>query len=94
MPVVNESNRMIGNISVSDLRELHHSEFMKLQMPVGDFIRNMFQKAKGICRVDDTVDMIISLMLEERVHRLYVYENEWMVGVVTMSDILSLINLK
>ena len=95
MPVCDEAERAIGVVSVTDA--LHaHSDVSLLDEPVLNFLaesRAAAGRAKATdlvvgCSDDDTMWDVLCVMLERRVHHVYVLEDGCPLAVVSFVDIL------
>jgi CBS domain-containing protein len=94
---VMEGDKLIGNLSVSDLK-LAESDEELIQMfflPVRDVLALQKRALNPfpICvQPQTTVEEVIEKFALTRVHRVYVVtEKEQLMGVITMSDLMSLI---
>lgn len=60
-----------------------------LLQPVNQFISNAGQKGPIRCFPDDKLDMAINKLVESKVHRLWVTdENDKPVGVLSLTDVI------
>eukprot|EP00301_Raphidiophrys_heterophryoidea_P022321 c6508_g1_i1.p1 GENE.c6508_g1_i1~~c6508_g1_i1.p1 ORF type:complete len:385 (+),score=95.29 c6508_g1_i1:219-1373(+) len=96
--IVNESKQITGNLSCSDIHYLitHPQLFADVcisHMPVRDYIalvRNQCTLRPPVtCTANETLSYVIGLMIHNRVHRVYVVNNNnFPTGVVTVRDII------
>jgi len=98
VPVLNSASRIVGNISISDLKDIGFSAemFRKLFITCGVFLDNKIEGQhfpKLIWTYSDTrfSDVLFKLRITG-VHRVYVVKSPDMIctGVITMTDILRL----
>jgi len=95
--VVDDGNRVIGNVSTTDLKEIggKAENFRKLYLDCGAFLSQKEQK--GIPQLlyvhrDQTIGDVLDMFSKYNVHRVYVVERDDFrpVGVISDGDILSL----
>jgi len=100
MGVVDSNGKLIGNVSASDLRGLQWFDFASLTLSVQDFLTSA--KARTVAREchsmhmrvvelhpSSTLEELITVFANSRVHRVYICEEKIPVGVVTLTDVLS-----
>jgi CBS domain-containing protein len=92
LAVLDRQQKLIGTISASDLRGITDESLNKLTLPVLDFLQYTERKAPASlirCSPDEKLDMAINKLVEAKVHRLWVTdENEKPVGVLALSDVI------
>jgi len=93
--VMDAEKELIGNISVSDLKEIGYNGSMisSLYQSVEEFVnQKKTKKAKEVLSVNPSTSFeeMIHLMVKEAIHRVYVVEpvSGVAIGVVSLSDIL------
>lgn len=94
--IVDEQNRLVANLSASNLTGLTHDNLELLAMPVFQFLekshRSIGQLHADQLRVmhpSESIAQAVKLMLMDRIHHVWlVNEEEVPVGVVSISDIL------
>lgn len=88
LAVVDEKNKLVGNISATDLRSIGYDGklFLKLFLSVGEFTGN---RPAFFVTADHTVEDVVQLFAEKRVHRLYVCQGDReIIGVISLMDLL------
>eukprot|EP00301_Raphidiophrys_heterophryoidea_P026730 c9294_g1_i1.p1 GENE.c9294_g1_i1~~c9294_g1_i1.p1 ORF type:complete len:378 (+),score=99.58 c9294_g1_i1:55-1134(+) len=99
--VVDEHNKLVGNISASDVHHMITEPFLFLRvsrsfMSVRDFLQwkidnSAAAKLKPLvtCTREDSLKHVMSSMVKSRVHRVYVVNASHEVeGVVTLGDVI------
>jgi len=103
LPVVDENNRLVGNISESDLRVIKSdAQYLKmLFQPVREYLTALHKveqqlprarktRALVTCKMTDTYKTVVEKVTEARVHRCFVVDdNGALTGVVSLHNILS-----
>jgi len=93
--VVNERGCLVGNLSVSDLRGMSISQFSDLALPVKDFLLN--DQSSSIqdmvtTSIEATLENVVELLSEARVHRVYVVDAARIpIVVITLTDVIRLL---
>lgn len=92
LAVLDRQQKLIGTISASDLRGITDENLNRLTLPVLDFLKHTERKAPASiirCSPNEKLDMAINKLVEAKVHRLWVTdENEKPVGVLALSDVI------
>jgi CBS domain-containing protein len=92
LAVLDRQQKLVGNISASDLRGITDESLSKLTQPVLQFLESTERKAPGAlvwCTPDEKLDMAINRLVVTKVHRLWVTdENQKPVGVLALSDVI------
>jgi CBS domain-containing protein len=92
LAVVDDWQRLVGTISASDLTGLNEDNVGLLNQPVKQFLQHADRKAPAKlvkCSPSDKLDMAINKLVENKVHRLWVAdENEKPVGVLALTDVI------
>lgn len=94
--VVDEEGRLIGNISVRDIRVVATDTrlLQRLYLGVREFIYKINSTRVDIinpaiaCSAADTYGLVVKKLAASRVHRIYVVDNHLPVGVISLSDAL------
>jgi len=94
--VVDEAGKLIGNISVRDIRIVTADARLvqRLYLGVREFIYKINSERVDIinpaisCSVRDTYGLVLQKLAASRVHRIYVVENFIPIGVIALSDAL------
>jgi len=82
--------KIVGNISASDLKGLTPNHFHKLDLPVEKMFPNMVMPIT--CKEDDTLHNMLQKIVNNRIHRFYVVDNQNRpLYVVTLSTILRIL---
>jgi len=101
VPVVDTEGQLLATLSSSDLRGLRQNNFQILLLPVLEFLQIVKTQIKQpyvypskpiVSTLNSTFSQTIATILPGQVHRSWVVksmENLGVIGVVTMSDILS-----
>lgn len=79
---VSDKQKIIGVITDRDI-------VIKVLANKDTKIYNYITKDIIICNVDDSIDTILTIMAESKVKRLLVVDDKKMVGIISLSDILS-----
>jgi CBS domain-containing protein len=102
LAVVDEHGKIVGNISASDLKFMEFTkpelffdqlllpikEFFQLKVAVGTLSKNI-SLSPVIVKEEDTLEIVISKCLQERVHRVYVVdEAQKPLRVVSLTDVI------
>jgi CBS domain-containing protein len=90
--VVDVHGRLVSNISASDLRGLTKEKFPKLAMTIKDFLAMDTKKIPPVtCHKEITVAQVVSSLVANRVHRLYVVDETLRPSnVITITTIMRL----
>lgn len=93
LALVDEFGRFSGNFSASDLRSIRPFIFANLSWTIKDFLsRSSKPHDPVICDFESTLEEILKLMITNKVHRVYVLNNNQQpVGVITMQNIIEII---
>jgi CBS-domain-containing membrane protein len=93
--VVNHSGQLIANISSIDLNPIGSNSnlFKLLTLPLTDYISWFIGSTTALtASPNDSLKQIIELMLLKNMHRVYIKENDNLVGVVSPVDIIQLLH--
>jgi len=96
--ITNDEDRIIGNISISDLKDIGSSaaNFKKLYLDCGTFIE---QRETGVnvpkliwANRRSSIKEVLGQFKAHKIHRVYIIEpqSHMPVGVITTTDIISL----
>jgi CBS-domain-containing membrane protein len=94
--VVDEEGKLIGNISVRDIRVIATDArlIQRLYLGVREFIYKINAERIDIinpaiaCSARDTYGLVVQRLAASRVHRIYVVDSHLPVGVISLSDAL------
>jgi 5'-AMP-activated protein kinase regulatory gamma subunit len=92
LAILDKQQKLVGTISASDLRGITDESLNRLTQPVLDFLKGTERKAPSTlvrCSPDEKLDMAINKLVEAKVHRLWVTdENERPIGVLALTDVI------
>lgn len=92
-PIIDETGKLIGNLSPSDLRFMTKSKLKSILLPVMEFLKVMHDgKAPEpiVCKPNDSTKSVLVKALASKIHRVWVVDEENRpLGVVSFSDIIS-----
>jgi CBS domain-containing protein len=94
--VVDEEGKLVGNISVRDIRVVAGDArlIQRLYLGVREFIYKINSERIDIinpaiaCSAKDTYGLVVQKLAASRVHRIYVVENHVPIGLISLSDAL------
>lgn len=92
--VIDQHSRLLGNISVSDLKfviSTEHGKLTLLDMTVGELLDKCtaVRNAPLTCHATDSLETVVKALAKAKVHRVYVVnENTQPQGVITLTDII------
>lgn len=99
MPVLDDENRILGNVSVRSLRDLinNAASYRTLKRPVTEFLTTVVPDTMRdemvpaiACKTSTTMDIVIQRMSISRIHRIYVEDDGGnLLRVVSLSDVLA-----
>ncbi|KAJ1910266.1 hypothetical protein IWQ60_010739 [Tieghemiomyces parasiticus] len=93
--VLDSEGRIVGNLSASDLRGLTEDNLTSLMAPVKVFLAHLHSERGSVvtCKADDTLQILLDQVCSHAIHRSWVVdENCRPVGVITLTDIIALLN--
>ncbi|EGC30846.1 hypothetical protein DICPUDRAFT_157372 [Dictyostelium purpureum] len=87
MPVVDDKNTIVGNISIHDIK--YASENLdRLALPLNMYIK---EKPPVTCEKTTTLAELFNIFLNHRIHRVHLVESGKPIGIITITDIISMI---
>jgi len=94
--VVDSEGRLLGNLSASDIRGIGGSarRFSSLLLPIGEFLQldgPEACRAAITCTLDTTFEQVIALLARNKIHRVWVVDNDRPIGLVSLTDIMLVI---
>lgn len=101
LAIVNEPGKIIGNFSVSDIKLILNQDLETLKLPILDYLEHNWNAKKRLtydqavrCAYPmEPLKLSIETMLKDRIHHVWIVdEKEAPIGVLSMSDVLSLMN--
>jgi 5'-AMP-activated protein kinase regulatory gamma subunit len=89
-----QEDKLVGNISVSDLQYLLQNQEPNLGLTVGEFLELVPRRPLVTCSPIATVEEVIDKFAQEGVHRLYIVEDDMRpLAVITLTDLMNAIYL-
>jgi len=90
IPVVDKNGDIVATLSASDMRGLTPTSFGLLLAPVLDFLSEVAGGARPsiTARPTSALEEVIKKVVFARVHRVWIVDNDKIVGTVTLSDII------
>jgi len=90
--VTNEDGVIVATISSSDVRGLLESDLPHLLRPTLEYLakRGITQRKQIQVNENNTLEEVMAALLEGKVHRVWVCEEQRPVSVITMSDVIRL----
>jgi len=87
MPIVDDKNHIVGNISIHDIKSAA-GNLDKLSLPL-----NLYFKERPIytCEKDSKLSELFNIFYNNNIHRIHMVEKGVPVGIVTITDIVSMI---
>jgi CBS domain-containing protein len=84
-----QNNKLVGNLSASDIRTLTADNVESLLKPIKEF-KDLHLGRVISCNLEDSIQAAVQKMLENNVHRLWIEDknNDGELLLITMSDIL------
>jgi len=97
LAIIDEDGKLVANLSASDLRGLSSQHVDRLALNVLEFLEKPCQE--GATHLKEPISVCpktkfgdcISKMVQEHVHRVWVMEEQKPVGIVSMSDVFTVI---
>jgi CBS domain-containing protein len=93
LAVLNEQDKLIGNISASDLKKVDQDNIVQtMQLPIQQFL-SLYPWSKAITvTLEDTLESVLETLVRNKIHRVYVEHNEKALGVISLCDIIHFIS--
>jgi len=91
LPVVDETGKVVANLSASDVRGLDLQKFSALLYPVTEFIatQERLYREPIVCKLSTPIETIVHLVSSLHIHRVWVVDDaEKPIGVVSLTDII------
>ena len=89
LPVVNADGKVLGIISVQDMRRIVHLTINRPATMPPLQARQIMTKYPMFIAPDEPVSLAIDIFLENKFHALPVVEDDRLVGIITTHDILA-----
>jgi len=86
-----ENNKLIANLSASDLRSINPDHLKKVVAPVKEFLLTLHGSIRPPLTIslESTLDQAMELLVNEEVHRLWIVnDNETPVGCFSLTDVI------
>jgi len=95
LAIVNKLGALVGSISATDLKGLKEFKFMRLLLPVSEFVAEI-RKEQGrhaefavTCNEDSTLKRLVELTVLEQIHRIYLVDkNKIPLAVISLTDLI------
>jgi len=93
IPVVDENNHVVGNISASDVELVIASDFKALDKQVKEILHETHQKRSPILiQPHQTVSDAFKIMTKEKIHRLFVVDKKnCLTGLISPVDLIQVL---
>eukprot|EP01104_Vermistella_antarctica_P007326 TRINITY_DN1812_c2_g1_i1.p1 TRINITY_DN1812_c2_g1~~TRINITY_DN1812_c2_g1_i1.p1 ORF type:complete len:298 (+),score=58.81 TRINITY_DN1812_c2_g1_i1:325-1218(+) len=90
VPIVDDDGRVVGNFSAQDVKSDFSQTVESLELSVSEFLQKTKSNPTRVesCSPDDTLAEVMDMMARVSVHRLWVCEEDRVVGVVSFTDII------
>jgi len=91
VPLTDETGKITGNFSVTDVLNLTSTNFPLLALPTNEFLFRIygFIKPPVVCRKTDTVENVLLKFACFGIHRVYVVDESFCpIAVITLTDIM------
>jgi len=91
IPVVDDNNHVVGNISASDIQLIAVSgDFVKLEVPINTVLPETHQKRSPIViNITSTIANAFRVMSTEKIHRLFVVDSKsCLIGLISPVDLI------
>ncbi|ORX53192.1 hypothetical protein DM01DRAFT_1288175 [Hesseltinella vesiculosa] len=95
IPILDDQDRFIGDLCLEDIPAADLEKVQLLNLPAMEFLQARHKNIKPIHRQpnvaqkDTSVHAIMESMIKNDTHRVWIVENNKVVGVVSMSDIIA-----
>ena len=97
--IVNSENQLIHNLSTTDLKGLCDAHFLRLFLPVPDFLKETYADSQRIltppltCTPESSLRTVLLQLACSCLHRIYVIDGEGKpLGVVTCTDLINILH--
>lgn len=91
VPIINNYERLITTLSSSDARFVTEANIGLITGPALDFLKTCHGiRAPVTAKMTSTIEGVMEQLLESKIHRVWIEEDGKIIGVVSMSNILSL----
>ncbi len=92
--ILDGTGKLVGSISVADLRDLPTDQFGLLLKPVGELLPTVFKNARlDTIDKDAPFEQLLKLLAAQRLHRVYVLDAEGGPrSIITLTDVLRVVS--
>ncbi|KAN0039977.1 hypothetical protein ACTA71_011859 [Dictyostelium dimigraforme] len=87
MPIVDERNQIVGNISIHDLKYAS-TNLDKLALPLKMYVE---ERPPITCDKSTKLSELFNIFLNNQIHRVHLVEGGKPIGIITITDIISMI---
>jgi len=89
LAIIDEQDKLINNISASDLKGVTKDTFWKLDLPIEQVLGDKKKVPPLTCRPTDVLGSVLQRLADCRVHRIYVVDTEHRPqNVITLTTIM------
>mmetsp|Transcript_28303 Transcript_28303/g.39972 ORF Transcript_28303/g.39972 Transcript_28303/m.39972 type:complete len:303 (+) Transcript_28303:19-927(+) len=89
LPVVDSQGKLVGNISLKDIKYVINSSIQELEIPIHDFMNKVQAHELVVCTPETNFIEVIKMMHLQKVHRVHVVNQEHHpIDIITMSNVL------
>jgi len=90
IPVVDDNNEVVGNVSASDIQIIASSgDFSKFEVSVKTILPETHQRRSPITiKSTQTIAEAFKIMSKESIHRLFVVDNTGLIGLISPVDLI------
>ena len=85
MPILNESQSVVGIVSERDLSQLIHSERFNANLTID----KIMSKNLVTCDLNTSVTELMELMTEKKIRHILIMEEKKLLGVVSIGDVVN-----
>ncbi|CAG8530226.1 4992_t:CDS:2 [Acaulospora morrowiae] len=95
IPIINSEEKLIGNLSVSDLRGLSYESIENLALPVLKFLETLSNSETSLNAISvsehASLREVLRLIVTNRIHRVWIVSEDCKVrGIVSLTDLIQL----
>lgn len=92
--ILDAQGKLIGSLSVADLRDLSTDKFGMLLKPTGELLKSTFTNATlDTIDKDASFESLLKLIVSKRLHRVYVLDAEGGPrSIITLTDVLRVVS--
>jgi len=93
LAIVDNSNKIIGNISASDLRGINKRKLLKVVSPVTEFLLTQYGFLRDPITItfESSLGTAVGLLVNESIHRLWIVDAQHRpVGCLSLTDVINI----